>query len=127
MVSVHVFWRVHRGGCDREAEHFGEAEREHETGKSPRKDLGARGVGRLIDGVVCRVTRPAGSGPVYRGGEGEDGASFGRAGAHWQIRELARMGKLSQDDQEGDEARDPTPELVSVNNLVAKQCYNKRC
>lgn len=35
------------------------------------------------------------------------------------------MGKLSQDDQKGDEAGNPTPELVSVDDLVAKQCNDE--
>lgn len=35
------------------------------------------------------------------------------------------MGKLSEDDQEGDEARDPAPEFVGMDDLVAKQRHDK--
>ena len=35
------------------------------------------------------------------------------------------MGKLAEDDQEGDEARHPAPELVRVDDLVAEQCHDQ--
>ncbi len=81
----------------------------------------------MVDAIISRKTSPASSKTKHRGGKREDRTDFGDAHAHRQIRELSGVGKLAEYNQEGDEAGDPTPELVGVDDLVAEQRHDECC
>lgn len=74
----------------------------------------------MVDGVVCRVGRPACSEAVDDGAKGEDAAHLGDAHAHGDVDEVAAVAEDADDDEEDDEGRDPRPELVDVHDLVAE-------
>lgn len=111
----------HGGGCHRQTEHFGEAERENEATKGPGKDSDPIGAARLVYGVVSRITRPAGPEAKDAGREGKDRPSLGAARVHGEIREFAGVSEFAQNDEEDDETRDPGPVFVEMHDLIAEK------
>lgn len=95
------------GGADSSTEHLCEDERERQTSEGPEEDRHARTVDGLVDSVVCGVGGPPSAESKDGRSEGENSTSFGLSSAHWEIFELARARKLTQDDQEDDETWDP--------------------
>ena len=81
----------------------------------------------MVYRVVGSVRGPTGSKAEDRGGKGKDGAGLGFAHAHRDIGELAGVHEFAEHDQEDDEAGDPTPKLVRVDNLIAEESDEEGC
>lgn len=126
VITVRESGVVDGGGYDGCAEHLGEQKRESETAESRDEDFGAVGATGLVACVVGCVAGPSSCETEDGCSKREDGAGLRFTNAHRQVGEFARVSKFTENDQEDDEAWNPTPELVCMYDLVAEECHDER-
>ena len=115
------------GGCDGQTKHFGKAEGEDQTAKSPGENADAVDAAGLVDRVIRRIARPARAEPKDAGGEREHRASFCVPRVHREVGEFPGACELAQDDEEDNEAGDPGVEFVGMDDFVAEEGHQKGC
>lgn len=120
-VAIHVLVVVADSGSsvDGNAQEFGEDQGDDQTEPGGEEDLAAATVRGLVNSVVRGVTGPAGSETIDGRSKGQTGAELGSAMSHGKVAESTRVGKGTQNNDEHNAGRDPTPVLVDVNNLVS--------
>lgn len=109
------------GGHDGYSEELGEEERNDESEPGPEEDFTSRLIGGLIDGVISCVRGPACRKAVDNRAIREHRAHFCLTSLPRNINEVSRIRKDAQNNQEDDERRQPSDELVGVHNLVAER------
>jgi hypothetical protein len=75
----------------------------------------------LIHSVIGSIRSPASCKSEDRCSERESSSCLSLSNTHWNIRKLARVSELADNDEKDDEAGDPGVSLVGVNDLVSKE------
>lgn len=120
-VRIKIGCVIDSRGRDRETEPLGEAKRKEQAAEHANKNLDRAGVGWLVDRVVSSIGRPAGSKAENGAGEGKEVTRARGAHDHGNVVKVSGVSKGAKKDEEHDEAGNPTPELVHMNDLVAEQ------
>lgn len=126
-VCILVLAVVERGsGHNGNSEHLSEEQGDDEANPYGKEDLRPGLIAGLVDCVVCCVTGPSCRKTINHTSKAEHASHFAGAHTHWDVDEISRMREDTKDDDEDDGGRDPRPEFVEMDNLVAEEGNKQR-
>lgn len=109
------------GSHDSNSKELSEEQRNDQAKESPSENLVTALGWRLIDGVVGGVRGPTRGEAVHSSTERKAVAQFRSTNTPRNVHEVSSVSKDAESDEEDDGGRDPRPELVNVDNLVAEE------